>query len=65
MIEYFTYWIMNLVGYRKICFDLALARGINLDSYRGWFYYPSWKKGTYREEVSGGRYEFKGYGIDK
>ena len=65
MIEYFCYWIMNLIGYRKICFDAALSRGIPLSSYEGWFYYPTWEKGTYRERSLGGNYIFMGYGTDK
>jgi len=63
MLEYVFYSVAQLIGYRKIYFDLALYRGIPLDGYSGWFFYPSWDKGTYRETVAG--YEFNGYGTDK
>jgi hypothetical protein len=65
MIECFCYWFMNLIGYRMICFDVALARGIPLNSYTCWTWYPHWKKGTYREKSIGGHYLFTGYGVDK
>lgn len=64
MLEAFVYWFMNLIGYRYICFDAALARGIPLEGYSGWFYYRSWKKGTYREKSLGGSYKYMGYGVD-
>lgn len=65
MIESLHYWFMNLIGYRKICFDAALSKGIPLTSYQGWFYRPKWVKGTYRERSLCGEYVFVGYGIDK
>lgn len=63
MIEAFCYWMMQLIGYRRLCFDLAFKRNIMLDSFHGWAWYPEWKKGTYREIHNGWR--FAGYGIDK
>jgi hypothetical protein len=63
MIDYFTYAIMQFLGYRKYYFDWAFARGIPLSSFQGWFFYPFKAKGTYRETKAG--YEFVGYGVDK
>ena len=63
MFEYFMYWFMQTIGYRKYYFDWAFARCIPLTSYEGWFFYPMKQKGTYRETQSG--YEFVGYGVDK
>jgi hypothetical protein len=56
---------MQNIGYRKIYFDAALARGIPLMGYSGWFFYPSWTKGTYREANLIDPYVFAGYGTDK
>jgi len=56
---------MNFIGCRYICFDVALARGIPLNGYSGWFYYRKWEKGTYREKDLLGDYKYMGYGIDK
>jgi hypothetical protein len=63
MYEYVVYKLMQIIGYRYLSFDMALERGIRLDGYHGWFFYPHWKKGTYREVKDG--YRFTGYGTDK
>jgi len=63
MVEAFCYWLMQSLGHRKLCFDWAFSRGIQLDSFEGWFWRPWWKPGTYREQRRG--YRFSGYGVDK
>jgi hypothetical protein len=63
MIEAVIYWFMQILGYRKMHYDLAFARNIMLTSYDGWSWYPEWPKGTYREIHNGWR--FAGYGTDK
>lgn len=64
MFEYFTYWLMQTIGYRKLYFDAALDRGVPLSGYEMWCFYPNWKKGTYREKELG-KNVYVGYGTDK
>jgi hypothetical protein len=63
VIDYFIYWFMQTIGYRKIYFDWAFKRNIRLDQYECWSFDPWMKKGTYREQGEG--FKFAGYGVDK
>lgn len=65
MIEYIVYWLMNKIGYRRIYYDAAFSRGIQLESYSVWLFKPEWKKGTYRELNFVSGFEYCGYGVDK
>lgn len=65
MLDYFSYFFMQLIGYRKIYFDAALARGIPLSGYSMWAFYPMWEKGTYREVSLKKPYRYAGYGVDR
>jgi len=62
MIETATYYLMQLMGYRKVYYDWAFQRNIPLESYQAWQWRPRWTKGTYRETGNGWRYA--GYGLD-